>query len=48
MQKTCFTCRHWKADPYKIVTGQCYRLEPIPKRANDYCIFWEAARAEFE
>ena len=51
MNKTCFTCRWWKADAYKISTGKCYLFpdQPKPRTGKEHCIFWaEPIKIEFE
>ena len=38
--KTCFTCRHWKADEGKLTVGTCALLQATTP-ARQVCIRWE-------
>lgn len=42
MSKTCFYCRLWVADLYKLTWGKCYfdKDNPQVKKASETCIFW--------
>lgn len=50
MTHTCFTCRLWRCDEYKISTGKCYLdpNHPLVKRAGEGCLLWGVGEIVFE